>query len=326
MLRYLLLIVGFVPSVQAWNLPECTPVDGEYILAKHVASVYGEFRALDGNLTLSYAPMPGGRRTVSAAEISSWAAAHSLNVSVHESACFERSGVVLKADDYQSAIRAHLAPAADRVEIEILDFYARVLPPGRLEMPISGAALPSDEHPENAFLWRGTLISSSGASYPVWARVRVNAARSVVRVVRSLPSGAVLDARDLKSAVERCDPFRLDDSETLRFFVGKSLVRSVTSSAVLTTRMVQEPPMIRPGERVRVAVLSGSARIEMEAVADAPGNVGDSIVFTNPSGSRRFKAVITGAGRAEVNVNGSADVGARRTAVQTIDLKGNSQS
>jgi flagella basal body P-ring formation protein FlgA len=312
-------------SVEAWSSSStCIPVDGEYILARHVVPRYQEFQTLDGDLTLSYAPIPGGRRTVSAAEISNWAASHSLKVSARESACFERTGIVLTADDYRNAIRGDLAADTGQVKIEILDFYSRVLPPGRLELPVAGAALPPDEHPETAFLWRGTLVSSSGPSYPVWARVRVTAMRSVVRVIRSLPSGAVLDPGDIRAAVEQCNPFRLPDSEAPTFYVGKSLVRSVRGGSALEIRMVQEPPVVRRGDKVRVAVLSGSARIEMEARADVPGNVGDSISFTNPSGAKRFNAVITGPGRAEIVVDGLAGNRSRRTTVQTFEPKGNS--
>ncbi|HWF47520.1 MAG TPA: flagella basal body P-ring formation protein FlgA [Bryobacteraceae bacterium] len=300
----------------------CIVVDGESILAKNVASVYPEFLALEGGMTLSYAPAPGDRRSVSAIEIAGWAQSHGLVMHAKEGACFERAGAVLTAKDYREAIREQLKATTIGIEIDVLDFYSHVLPPGRLELPVSGAALPPRDHPETVFLWRGQLISSGGASYPVWARVRVVAKRDVVRAVRNLPAGTILKSEQLASALEQDNPFRPDDSEPLSFYVGKSLTRSVTRGSRLDSGLVQQAPAVQRGDKVRVAVVSGPAHLELDALADATGNVGDSILFRNPSGSKRFRALITGARRAELILNSSGGDTKDRTAVQTFASKG----
>jgi flagellar basal body P-ring formation protein FlgA len=324
MLRYFLLTAALAPSL--WASAErsvCIVVDNEYVLAKDVASVYPEFLALDGDTALSYAPAPGGRRSVSAIEISGWAQSHGLHMHAQEGACFERTGVTLTSEDYRKAIRRQLNMSTGEAEVDVLDFCSHVLPPGRLELPVSGAALPPRDHPETAFLWRGQLISSAGASYPVWARVRILGNRNVVRAVRDLPAGAILDSQELTSALEKCNPFRPGDVKPLSFYVGKSLTRSLTRGSRLDPGLVQDPPTVQRGDRVLVAVVSGSARLELEALADASGYVGDSILFRNPSGSRHFLAHITGVGRAELILNSAGEDMKHRTAIQTLASKGN---
>jgi flagella basal body P-ring formation protein FlgA len=299
----------------------CIVVDGEYILAKNVASAYPEFLALAGDTTLSYAPAPGHRRPVSAIEISDWAQSHGLATHAEKGSCFERAGVALTGKNFQEAIRNQLKGSTGGIEIDVLDFYSHVLPPGRLELPLSGAALPPPDHPETVFLWRGQLISSGGASYPVWARVRVVEKRDVVRAVRNLSVGTILESEQLTSTLEQSSPLRSADSESLSFYVGKSLTRSVTKGSRLDSGLVQRAPAVQRGDKVRVAIVSGSARLELDALADATGYAGDSILFRNPSGSRHFRALITGAGRAELILNSADGDPKYPSAVQMVSNK-----
>lgn len=324
MLRYIFLSFVLASSLGASAaFSDCIVIDGPNIEARNLASIYPAFLALDGNTMLSYAPAPGSRRTVSAPEISSWARSRGLVTGARDGACFERAGFTRTANDYREAIREQLKVTAG-AEIEVLDFYSRVLPPGRLELPVAGAAVPPPDHPETPFIWRGQLISSDGGSYPVWARVTILANRNVVRPVRDLPAGAILEAQQLTSAPERCNPLRPGDSQPLSFYIGKSLIRSVTKGSRLDPGVVQDPPAVRRGDKVRVSVVNGSAHLELDAFANGAGNVGDSILLRNPAGSKYFRAIITGVGRAEVLLNGSDGEAKSRTAVQTFLGKGSS--
>ncbi|HEX4230644.1 MAG TPA: flagellar basal body P-ring formation chaperone FlgA [Bryobacteraceae bacterium] len=323
MLQHFLLSAVVAASLQASaERSTCTVVDGEYILAKNVATTYPKFLALEGDTMLSYAPAPGSRRSVPATEISGWAQSHGLAIHAKEGTCFERAGVTLTAQDYREAIRNQLKGTISGTEIDVLDFDSHILPPGRLELPVSGAALPPPDRPETAFLWRGRLISSGGASYPVWARVRVVGKRDVVRAVRNLAVGTILKPDQLTSAMEQGNPLGRDDSEPLTFYVGKSLTRSVTRGSRLYRDLVQHAPAVRRGDNVRVAVASGLAHLELDALADAAGYVGDSIQFRNPSGSGHFRALITGPGRAEIFVNIPDEDTKHRTPVPTFASRG----
>jgi flagella basal body P-ring formation protein FlgA len=150
------------------------------------------------------------------------------------------------------------------------------------------------------------------------------AKQDVVRAVRNLPAGSILEAEELTSASELVNPIQPGNSEPLAFYVGKSLTRSVTVGSRVAAELVQEAPIIQRGDKVQVSVINGSARLELEVLADTAGYVGDSIFFSNPSGSRRFRALITASGRAELLLNGSAGDSKRRTANPTSSKKGSS--
>jgi flagella basal body P-ring formation protein FlgA len=152
--------------------------------------------------------------------------------------------------------------------------------------------------------------------------VRVLGNRNVVRALRNISAGAILNSQQLTSVPEQCNPFSVGDFETLSFYVGKSLTRSIISGSRLDPGLVQDPPAVRRGDKVQVAVVSGSARLELEALADAAGYAGDSILFKNPSGSRRFRALITGSGRAEIVLNRPDGDAERGIGVQIVASKG----
>ena len=322
--RYVLSFV-LAPCLGAWEAPStCIVVDGQNILARNLAAIYPAFFALEGDTTVSYAPAPGGRRTVAAAEISGWARSRGLTMQAQEGACFERAGFARTAKDYQEAIRTELRPSKATAEIEVLDFYSHILPPGRLELPTAGAALPPLEHPETAFIWRGHLITSDGVAYPVWARVRILETQIIVRAARDLPAGTILEARQLTSAPQMWNPLLAADSEPLSFYVGKSLRRSLSGGSPLYPRLVEVPPIIRRGDKVRVTVVNGSAHLELEASANGSGYLGDSVLLTNPAGSKNFRAIITGPGRAEIILNLFREQAKRGTAPAPLAGKGSS--
>ena len=325
MLRYFLVAFVLTLSLKAGDITSnCLVINGAYVAAKDISPAYPEFSVLADDTTLSYAPAPGSRRIVSATEIEGWGKTHAVKVNARRGVCLERAGNQLTADDYRRAIRDQLKPNEGAAEIELFDFYSRVLPPGHLELPLAGAALPPTDHPETAFLWRGQLIATDGGSYPVWARVRVSAKRELVKTVRNLPAGTTLEAEQLTSSPAQCNPLRVTAFEPLSFYIGKSLTRSVAGASRLDPSMVQDPPTVQRGEKVRVAVVSGPAHIELEAFADGPGYVGDVVAFSNASGSRHFRALITGSGQAEIVLNGSMDEPSHRTTVQRFATKGTS--
>ena len=61
-----------------------------------------------------------------------------------------------------------------------------------------------------------------------------------------------------------------------------------------------ESLQVRRGDHVGVTVISGAARLELEALAETSGKQGDLVTLTNPRSGKSFQARIEGKDRALV--------------------------
>lgn len=205
------------------------------------------------------------------------------------------SAQMLGPQDVEAALRASLATLAPDAEIEVVE-CSQTQVTGRIGFPISGAGRPSSFHPERPFLWRGKVISDSGAEYPAWARVRVVTKRKVVRTVADLAAGTVLKPEQLEAVEGLVNPLLKQKDEAPSDYAGLSLKRSIPAQTRLSREMVETPPLVHRGSRVEVEAVAGQTRLKFEAEAHANGRMGDRIELTNLQSGKPFWGVVSGEG------------------------------
>jgi flagella basal body P-ring formation protein FlgA len=220
--------------------------------------------------------------------------------------CFQVFGLVLAAQtangapmlrpqDVEDAVRASLATVAPDAEIEVVECSQTQLS-GHIEFPLSGAGRPSSFHPDRPFLWRGKVISDSGAEYPAWARVRVVTKRKVVRTVTDLPAGTILKPEQLEAVEGLANPLLKQKSETPADYAGLCLKRSLPGQTRLSREAVETPPLVRRGSRVEVEAVAGQTRLKFEAEAHANGRMGERIELMNLRSGKPFWGIVNGEG------------------------------
>ncbi len=150
----------------------CVAIDGSQIMARDVAQADPAFASVSPDFPFSYAPAIGQQRIISVSEISAWAAKAGVQTTISAPACFERPAHKLDAEEIAGAIRQAF-PKNKTVQIDVIEVCKCRVPAGRLEFNVEDASAPPAGHPEMPVLWMGQLTSQSGATYPVWARVRV---------------------------------------------------------------------------------------------------------------------------------------------------------
>jgi flagella basal body P-ring formation protein FlgA len=296
MLRAVLIGYAVLSALHA----ECVRVEGSYITAGDLAKASPEFRRLDPALIFSFAPPLGAQRTVSAPELGKWAASHGLAPATIPSACFERSSDKLRQEDVLSALRAVIGSQYDSARIDVVEICPCIVPIGRLEFELSGASSPPEERPETPILWRGRLITPDKHAYPVWVRARVLAAISLVRAASNLQRQQLLCDDDLEVFTAQASPLRFPKPGSTAAYRGKLLNVSVRQGTILQPSMVHSPSDVERGSVVRVEVVNGGAHLILTARAETAGNRGDLVTLTNPAGAARFRASVTGRGRAEI--------------------------
>ena len=277
---------------------QCVPVSGERILARDMAQAAPVFAGLPPELALGYVPAAGARRTFSVAELGRLARRYGLAEPAGE-ACFTRTLDTLTRESVERALRAILPGA----RIEIVDFSRQPVPPGELRFPLSGLCPPSASAPEVPLVWRGYAGPPGENGLAVSAKVRIHMAGTRLVAAEELMPGRRIEQAQLRLEPYEGPPGWLDVSQV----VGRAPRNSIPSGTVIEARMLTEGLDVLRGERVRVEVSCGRARVLLDGEAQAAGKRGQTILVRNPSSGKVFPARIEAQGAVSVMAPGEGE-------------------
>lgn len=165
-------------------LGACVESRGDRILARDLAAAVPGLSALPGDAALGLAPRPGIERLVRPAEIRSFASRWSVPVEIAEPICVTGRLRTIDASEARTSLRAPLSGLiGDGDSVDVIAVSGRPVPDGELIFPASAWSIEGKDR----LRWRGHIVSSSGAKYPVWAVIRADTARIARPVRRFLP-------------------------------------------------------------------------------------------------------------------------------------------
>lgn len=261
----------------------CGIIGGDRILGKDVAMASPMFAALDVQMEIGAAPLPGVQRVLRPDELVRLAKQNGIVLDGPVSAiCFERATEPLTAERLLPALRQALA--LDNARIEILDFSHFGVPHGTLEFPRS-SLMPNG-------LWRGRVLYERDHSTPVWVKARITVERTWVEAAEPLPVGRPIEASQLSVITGPRFPFGPVLMESLDAPVGRRPVRTLAAGTPIAPGMLAISHDVERGDLVAVEVKVGGAVLDFEATAESSGRAGDSILIKNPENGRSFPARI----------------------------------
>lgn len=284
--------------------PACVRVEGDRILARDMSRAWPAFEQVAPETSLGYAPAPGARRIFGPAELARLAARHKVAAPPEAPVCFERRMTALTRERAAAAMRAALELPEARIEIVDLSRYP--VPEGELAFPREGLRAPGRGAPPGTpVLWRGSVAYGGGRRVAVWARVIVRAPLRRVRAAETLPAGRIIEAGQLRVVEEEGVPAAGREAAAVEQVAGRRARRTIPAGAAIPLALVEQPPDVERGDRVRVRV-RGPARLEFIAHAESDGVTGETVTVRNPKSRRTFRAVVTGKGEVEVNAGGTS--------------------
>lgn len=276
----------------------CIATEGERLRAMDLAAAVTAFAALPADTVLGWAPAPGARRLLGAAELERLAARHGVKPQeLPRAVCVERAMAPLSAEQVLEALRR--AVGREDARVELLDYMRRAVPRGELEFDRAQLAATAG----GTALWRGRLRYDGARSLPVWARVRITAPGRRVVATENLAPGRPLHTSQVRLEEGEWFPFGERPLASLEEAVGRLPRRWIPAGSVLYARMLAAPREVERGEEILVEVSSGGAQLRFRARAETGGRSGDMIIVRNPVNGRRIAARVQGPGKAVVNAN-----------------------
>ena len=274
----------------------CLTIEGDAILARHLALALPEFSALPPDTKIGYAPIPGVRRFFHAPELRRIAQAHHLAFPTAGAVCFEHAMERLQPEAVSQAMRQALGQPDAHIEIQELSRYP--VPHGQVAFDRS--TLPAAPSPENAAvpqLWRGAVEYGGGRRFAIWARARILVRSVRIVAAEDLAAGRPIDARQVRVEEYDAPPSNQPSPPALDKVIGKLPRQAIKASATITTLQLEEPKDIERGDLVEVEVRSGGARLALEGRALADGRKGDMIPVRNTANAKSFSARVEEKGR-----------------------------
>ncbi len=276
----------------------CLPIQDAHIRASDFSSIIPAF-AVAGDAAIAPAPLAGVTRSFSLADLRRTASRIGVGLppNVPDSVCFAHPLRRLTASEIQEAlIRSGWA-----APFEVADFTRFPVPNGEIAFAKAG---PSRQlRADGTSLVDGEIRYAPGRRQRIWVRIKP-LTRSRVLVARAaLPAGTRVRVEDVVTTeTERTgSPDQMGSPEEA---AGKVLRRSLAAGEPVRRGALSEPRAIDRGQAVRLTVRSGQAQLSVDCVAESGGRAGDRILLRNPSSGVKFKAEVTGAGRAVIALGG----------------------
>jgi flagella basal body P-ring formation protein FlgA len=275
-------------------------VEDDRILAKHLAAVFPEFRAIPPETWLGNMPPPGSKRSFHASELVSLAKRYSIRLDSPRDVCFEWPMQTLNRDRALEAMRASLPSPEASIEITETSLYP--IPRGRLEFPREFLGKPASAAQKDPVLWRGSVIYGGDHRYSIWARVRVKVPCQRATALQALREGQPIDPRQVRLERGACFP---DSSprQTPLSLAGMVPRQAIAAGAEVRPELLVPQNDVNRGDPVDVEVRSGAARLAFTAKAESSGRTGDFIALRNPSSNKIFRARVEGKDKAVVQTD-----------------------
>ena len=265
----------------------CLPVRGGRITAADVAAAVPLFTQLPPDSELGFAPMPGTTRVFTAAELNGRLSRNGIEGSVTDSVCFAWPMRTLSEDELRAAMLSVLPPESE-LTIDATNVSA---PPGSLVFPV--AALRSG-------VWSGHVEYEPRRRFPVSVRVEVRAPFSRVIATEAIRGGERIGESKLRVETGVAEPSLRDDASSMSEVVGRVARRLIRAGSAVERSALGEARVIARGDAVQVDVISGSARLRFQGIAEGPAGVGDLAAVRNPDTGKLVHVRIDEMGQARL--------------------------
>jgi flagella basal body P-ring formation protein FlgA len=189
--------------------------------------------------------------------------------------------------------------ASDKVRFERIQAPQGIaLPEGELSWKVAGRG--SRRHSGN--IPTVVCFSVDGKEIrkvPVSGRVIIS--QSIVKAAGRIRSGRIIGPEDVVLAEDGHHKSPADVFSHIDAVIGKKARRNIRSGEPITGRMIEDPPVVKKGNRVLLKAENASIKVTALGRVLQDGRVGDQVRVLNTTSGREVLAVVEGPGLVSVS-------------------------
>jgi flagella basal body P-ring formation protein FlgA len=276
---------------------ECHSVSEPRILGRHLALADSRLAFIPAEAIIAYTPAPGVSRIFLPSELSRIAQRWQGKSLPAAPLCFIYPVYPLDPKELAAAIRQ--ATGAD--EVEVVEHSRFPAPNGAIEFQPAASGRPAAD---GSRIFRGGVRYSGTRTQIIWTRAICRYRTRRVVAAAAIAAGDPIRARDIE--LREAYTTEKDSAAATRpeEVIGRAATRPIAAGAAIYPKLLRIPPSVERGDRVRVEVRSGRARISLDTVAESPGRNGEHVLLRDNVSGRRFRASVAGPGAAVLDASG----------------------
>ena len=212
-----------------------------------------------------------------------------------------RRGVTVGPDQIQSAIDDYIMSNRNNLPAAEVRFIPNALP---LPFKVPTGSLTHEVFPSNPGIIGSSRFSiifrvDDQVVNNMSVRGRTEALAQVVVSAKLLKKGDHLAYEDLTTAVVDISKFA-GGGDAIEDFVGKRLKRNLRAGDIVLASMVETPPVVRRGERVKIVIQTGQLLLTATGLAHTDGGIDEMIRVKNISSNKTIYCRVAAPGLVEV--------------------------
>jgi flagella basal body P-ring formation protein FlgA len=224
-----------------------------------------------------------------------WAFILSLLVAVILGTAAAGSTATITGETLQAAVQAHVEKNSPwpkgRIKVEFLESVPDVdVPSEKVTIRIKGRA-------NEDFIGQTSFTASLRGTKPLreeHVKATLWVLMDVVVSTKSLSSGTVLGAGDVKILQKWYDAVPQNRISDLKEVIGKKLSVSVNPHMEITKNVLKDCPIVRRNQPVRIVLDNGSLCITASGVSQEDGMLGEVVRVQNTASKRVIHARVKG--------------------------------
>ncbi len=284
-------------------------IKGEKVYLKDIASIDGEARLQErlGAIYVGHAPRPGKHKTLKGSWIESkirskrWLPADTA-VSIPKSVKITRTWQSIQEKAFSGLFNGYIA---GRLKTREADFrVGRFRVAGNGPLPEGKIGVELVRQTDARLLGYVSLTAIVRVDGKIERRVVlsgwVDRFENVVCTSRSLRRSTVITEDDVNTKRRNISKLPVNVLTNVEDVLGKRLKQALKSDTVLLANMVENPPLIKRGDRVTIVAESPALQVTALGVAQTKGGLGDQIRVKNCMNQKEVIARIVNASTARV--------------------------
>jgi flagella basal body P-ring formation protein FlgA len=284
-------------------------IKGEKVYLKDIASIDGEARLQErlGAIYVGHAPRPGKHKTLKGSWIESkirskrWLPADTA-MSVPKSVKITRTWQSIQEKAFSRLFNGYIAGRLKTREADFRVGRFRVAGNGSLPEGKIGVELVCQT--DARLLGYVSLTAIVRVDGKIERRVVlsgwVDRFENVVCTSRSLRRSTVITEDDVHTKRRNISKLPVNVLTNVEDVLGKRLKQALKSDTVLLANMVENPPLIKRGDRVTIVAESPALQVTALGVAQTKGGLGDQIRVKSCMNQKEVIARIVNASTAKV--------------------------
>jgi flagella basal body P-ring formation protein FlgA len=284
-------------------------IKGEKVYLKDIASIEGTARLRErlGAIYIGYAPGPGKDKTLKGSWIESrirskrWLPGDTA-VSAPESVRISRTWQSIQEKAFLDLFNGYIYRRIKTREADFTVSRFRVigngsLPEGKMRIEL----VPQVDAKLLGYVSLTAIVRVDGKiQRKVVLSGWVDRFENVVCTRRSLRRGSVIAEDDISTKRRNVSKLPVNVLTNMQDIIGKRLRQALKADTVLLAKMIEDPPLIKRGDRVTIVAESPTLQVTALGVAQTKGSVGDQIRVKNCMNRKEVIARIINASTVKV--------------------------